>query len=159
MHGSSSSGFIRHCNADGLLVHGGTLDEDTKRYRIFLTIPFARFFKSGLWASLDIQQRRALGRNQTAKALHAYYSTHAAPGPHTYAKLAGLVGLHGKNSRDVKAKLIKAHEALKQVGFCPHYEAGTTTIEAVINQTPTQTRHLVRKIIKTRRQRRTKGMD
>jgi hypothetical protein len=139
------------------LVHGGTLDEDTKRYRIFLTASFARFFKAGLWASLDIQQRCALGRNQTAKALHAYYSTHAAPGPHRYETLAKLIGLENSNKRQCKADIIKGCEALKRVGLFSDYEAGAEAIKAAINQTSSQSRHIVQKIIKARRQRQAKG--
>jgi len=136
------------------LVHGGTKEEDTAVYRIFLTAAYARFFKAGMWSSLDIDQRRSLRRNQTAKALHAYYSTHVAPGPHTYEKLAALIGLQNKNPRDVKANIIKAHDELKRVGFLSDYEAGATTIKAAPNHTPSQNRHIVRKIIKSRKRTR-----
>jgi hypothetical protein len=136
------------------LVHGGTQDEDTKGYRIFLTPAYARFFKAGMWASLDIGQRRDLGRNQTAKALHAYYSTHAAPGPHRYEKLAALVGLQNSNERQRRADIIRAHEELKRVGFLSDYEAGADTIKAAPNHTPSQARHIVRKIIKSRKRTR-----
>ena len=55
----------------GGLIEGGIKDEITNYYAISINPRFARFFKAGMWASLDLQQRRALGRNQTAKALHA----------------------------------------------------------------------------------------
>jgi hypothetical protein len=106
-----------------------------------------------LWASLDNDQRRALGRNQTAKALHAYYSTHAAPGPHSYRKLAELVGLENSNKRDMKANIIKAHEELKRVGFLSDYEAGANTIKTTINHTPSQAQHVIGKVAKPRRPR------
>jgi hypothetical protein len=104
-----------------------------------------------MWSSLDNQQRRELGRNQTAKALHAYYSTHAAPGAHRYEKLAALIGLQNKNSRDVKASIIKAHDELKRVGLLSDYEAGAETIKPALNHTPSQARHIVKKIIKSRK--------
>jgi hypothetical protein len=137
----------------GHLVDGGIKDEVTKHYTISINPRFARLFKAGMWSSLDIQQRCALGRNQTAKALHAYYSTHAAPGPHTFEKLAALIGLYNKQSRDVRATIIKAHEELKRIGFLSAYEAGPETIKVKINHTPGQARHIVRKIIKARRPR------
>ena len=138
----------------GGLIEGGFKDEISKHYAISINPAFARLFKAGMWASLDIQQRRALGRNQTAKALHAYYSTHAAPGPHRYEKLAALVGLQNKQSRDVRANIIKAHEELKRVGFLSDYEAGADTIKTTPNHTPSQARHIVRKIIKSRKRTR-----
>lgn len=141
----------------GGLIEGGIKDEISKHYIIMINPAFARFFRSGMWSSLDLDQRRALGRNQTAKALHAYYSTHAAPGPHTYGKLAEIVGLNGKNRRDVKANIIKAHDELKRVGFLAEHEAGADTIKTTVNHTPSQARHIVRKMIKSRRLSRAKG--
>jgi len=141
----------------GHLVEGGTKDETTKHYTIRINPDFARFFKAGLWASLDIQQRCALGRSQTAKALHAYFSTHAVPAPHRYDTLAEIAGLKNKtNPRKQKADLIKACEALKQVGLFSDYEAGAATIKVTINQTPTQIRHVVRKLIKGKRHKRSR---
>ena len=137
----------------GGLIEGGFKDEITKHYTISINPKWARFFKAGLWASLDNDQRRALGRNQTAKALHAYYSTHAAPGPHSYRKLAELIGLNNKQQRDVKANLIKAHEELKRVGFLSDYEAGANTIKTTINHTPGQAQHAIGKVAKPRRPR------
>jgi len=138
----------------GGLIEGGIKDEITNYYAISINPRFARFFKAGMWASLDLQQRRAFGRNQTAKALHAYYSTHAAPGPHSYEKLAALIGLQNKKARDLKANIIKAHGELKRVGFLSDYEAGATTIKPAINHTPSQARHIVKKIIKRRKRTR-----
>ncbi len=133
----------------GHLVDGGIKDESTSHYRIDINPRMAALFKAGLWASLDIRQRRDLKRNQTAKALHAYYSTHAAPGPHRYETLAAIIGLKNtSNPRKVKADLVKAHEALKQVGFLADYEASPDTIAPKVNHTPGQARHIVRKIIK-----------
>ena len=141
----------------GGLVNGGTKDESTRHYDISINTAFARFFKAGLWASLDNQQRCDLGRNQTAKALHAYYSTHAAPGPHTFEKLAGLVGLTDKNPRKVKMNIKAAHDELKRIGFLSGYEAREDTIKPTINHTPSQNRHIVRKVVKARRVRQPKS--
>lgn len=141
----------------GGLVDGGTQEEDSRHYKIKINTDFACFFKAGMWASLDNQQRCALGRNQTAKALHAYYSTHVTPGPHTFEKLAGLIGLSNKQRRDVRANLIEAHDELKRIGFLSGYEVQEDTIKPVINHTPSQNQHLIRRIVKARRARRPKG--
>jgi hypothetical protein len=138
----------------GHLVEGGIKDEITSQYTIRFNPDFARLFKAGMWASLDSQQRRDLGRHQTAKALHAYYSTHAAPGPHRYEKLAALIGLTDKNPRKVKLKLKEAHDDLKRVGFLLDYEAGAATIKPMPNHTSSQARHIIKKIIKSRKRTR-----
>jgi hypothetical protein len=141
----------------GGLINTFIKDEITKEYEITIDPRFAVLFGFGMWSTLDKAQRHELGRDQTAKALHAYYSTHAAPGPHEYATLAEIVGLKNKNHRDVKAKLIKAHEELKRVGFLSDYEVGAKTIKVTINHTPGQTRHIVKKIIKSRKPKKAAG--
>ena len=138
----------------GHLIDGGIKNEITSHYTISINPRFARLFKAGMWASLDLQQRRALGRNQTAKALHAYYSTHAAPGPHNFDTLANLIGLQNKQRRDVRASIIRAHDELKRVGLLSDYEAGATTIKTAINHTPSQAQHIVKQIIKSRKRTR-----
>lgn len=132
----------------GQLIFGGIRDEITNDYEITINPNFAKLFGFGLWSSIDLDQRRQLERNSTAKALHAYYSTHAAPGLHRYDTLASIAGLEGKNRRDVKASLIRAHEELKRVGFLVSYDAKPNGIEVVINMTEGQQRHAIKKIAK-----------
>lgn len=132
----------------GGLIEGGIRDEITKHYDVVINPSYAKFFGFGLWSSLDLDQRRALEKKSIAKALHAYYSTHTDPAPHRYDTLAGVVGLENKNSRDLKAKLIKAHEELKRVGFLLDYEAGPDKIAIKATMTPGQQQHLVRKVAK-----------
>ena len=135
----------------GALIHSFIKDEITAHYEITINPRFAALFGYGLWSTLDKAQRQALGRNQTAKALHAYYATHAAPGPHDYATLAEIIGLKGKNRRDVKATIIKAHAAMKRTSFMQDYEAGATSITVKINHTPGQNHHIAKKIIRSRK--------
>jgi len=135
----------------GGLIHSFIKDEITAHYEITIDPKFAALFGYGMWSTLDKEQRRALKRNQTAKALHVYYATHAAPGPHDYATLAELAGLKNSNERQRRADIIKAHEAMKQIGFMPDYEAGAKSITVKINHTPGQTQHIVKKIIKSRK--------
>ena len=87
----------------GQLLQGGIRDEITNNYEISINPKFAVLFGFGMWAAIDRDQRHALSRNSTAKALHAYYSSHAAPGPHRYDTLAQIAGLTGPNPRKLKA--------------------------------------------------------
>jgi TrfA protein len=74
----------------GQLLHGGIRDEVTMNYRIRLNPEFAVLFSASLWSKIDLGIRRALGKNSTAKSLHAYYSTHINPLPHNIETLANM---------------------------------------------------------------------
>lgn len=132
----------------GGLIEGGFKDEISKHYEIRLNPNYAVLFGFGLWSAINLEQRRALSRNSTAKALHAYYSTHAAPGLHHYETLAGIVGLENKNRRELKASLIRAHEDLKRIGFLFDYEAKENGIEVRMIMTSGQQRHVIKKMTK-----------
>jgi len=134
----------------GQLLHGGIREELTNHYQIKLNPDFAQFF-NGLWSSVDKEQRHALGRNLTAKALHSYYSSHAAPTAHKYETLAELLGLSNRNKRQLKADIIKAHEALKAIGFLSGFEATAEGIKPIINQSPSQIKYIVKQASKPKR--------
>ena len=129
----------------GQLIHGGIRDEITLNYEITVNPKFAVLFGFGMWATIDREQRHALGRNATAKALHTYYASHAAPGPHSFETLAGIVGLTNSNKRQRRADIIKAHDHLKAVGFLDGYEVTGDTIKPIIRHNPGQLRHIAKK--------------
>ena len=129
----------------GQLIHGGIRDEITLNYEITINPKFAVLFGFGMWATIDREQRHALGRNATAKALHTYYASHAAPGPHSFETLAGIVGLTNSNKRQRRADIIKAHDHLKAVGFLDGYEVTGDTIKPNIRHTLGQLRHIAKK--------------
>jgi hypothetical protein len=144
----------------GGLIEGGFKDELDRHYRVTINPKFAALFGYGMWSSIDRNQRHEIGRNPTAKALHAYYSTHAAPGAHSFNTLASIVGLDDSNKRRQRNRIIKAHELLasERIGFLKRYEIKGNTITVALKPTPGQARHIAKKIIKSRcdRNRRSK---
>jgi TrfA protein len=142
----------------GGLIQGGFKDEITKHYRIMIDSRFAAIFGYGMWSSIDRAQRHALGRNATAKALHAYYSTHAAPSAHSFDTLAAIVGLRNPNKRQERATLIKAHALLasEEVAFLRDYTVSgdARSIKVHIRPTPGQARHIARNAASSRLKRR-----
>jgi len=134
----------------GGLIEGGFKDEITKSYEIIINPKFAVLFGFGMWATIDREQRRAIGRNATAKALHTYYSSHAAPGPHSFDTLAQIAGLTNSNTRQRRADIIKAHDHLKAVGFLDGYEVTGDTIKPNVHHNPGQLRHIAKKARKPR---------
>jgi hypothetical protein len=98
-----------------------------------------------------LEKRRALGRNNTAKALYAYYATHINPTAHHFETLANLAGLTNSNKRQTKAALIKAHEMMKEAGILRDYTATAETIKADIIPTESQARAIIKRDKRTRK--------
>lgn len=135
----------------GQLIFGGIRDELTLNYEIEINPKFAVLFGVGMWSGIDRAERKALGRNDTAKALHAYYSTHTGRLIHEYETLAQYIDLKAIEPRKVRLSLIAAHELLKEIGFLDGYEAAAKTIEAFKMHTRSQQKHLAKKTRKPRK--------
>jgi hypothetical protein len=131
----------------GGLIEGGLRDEASLHYSIIINPGLAAFFEHGLWSKIDLEIRRRLRQNPTAKSLHVYYSSHINPAAHRIETLANLAGVRGKNK---KATLIKAHEAMKEAGFLADYEATSHTIKPLVNHMPSQDRAIVKKAAKAK---------
>jgi hypothetical protein len=129
----------------GGLIEGGIRDEISLNYEIIINPKFADLFGFGMWATIDKEQRRSLGRSATAKALHAYYSTHTEPTAHKFDTLSDIIGLTNSNKRQRRADIIKAHESLKTAEFLESYETTPETIKAHIKLTAGQIRHHIKK--------------
>jgi TrfA protein len=135
----------------GSLLEGALKDEITRHYRVTINAKFAVLFGYAMWSSIDREQRYALGRYKAiAKALHAYYSTHAAPGAHAFDTLAAIVGLQDSNKRRQRARIIAAHELLKPIGFIHSYQVNGDTITIDPKLTPRQAKHITKKAIERR---------
>lgn len=96
----------------GHLIEGVWEQRTTRRYALSINPRFSRAFHAS-WSSLDISQRRALG-TPTAMALHAYYSSHRAPGRHLRTTLCEIARLSGKNRYQT---LRRGLNELVDVGF------------------------------------------
>jgi TrfA protein len=145
----------------GSLLEGALKDEITKHYRVTINAKFAALFGYAMWSSIDREQRYALARRKAvAKALHAYYSTHAAPGAHAFDTLAAIVGLQDSNKRRQRTRIIAAHELLKPIGFIDAYQVrgDTITIDPT-KPTPGQAKHVAKRAIQQRRDRKRRPVD
>jgi len=80
-----------------------------------------------LWESithLDIEQRRALGQNQLAKAMHAMLASHATWMPTRLDTLMARVGAEVTRVRDFKSKLEAVLDDFKARGWIHGYAVG-----------------------------------
>lgn len=128
----------------GTLIQKAYRDEKTGRYVIIFDKDMLSLYESG-YTLIDWQQRMALGKNNIAKWLHGFYSTHAAPFPYKVETLLKLCG----STTTTKAFKVALKKALAEL----------VTVEAIqswsidhadlvhINRTPApaQVRHLSRK--------------
>lgn len=79
------------------------------------------FFMQGTYHMENLEQRKALGKNQLAKALHAFYSSHLNPMPITLETLQGVLGVE-QLPKHFKQALKRALTALEAVGFIQQWD-------------------------------------
>ena len=146
----------------GQLLYGGGRDE-SMNYEIYLNPRFAILFGFDTFSKINIEKRRALGRNNTAKSMYGYYATHINPIAHKFETLTGIAGLANTNKRQTKAAIIKAHEAMKNVGILKSYTVTPETIKADLNHSESQERAITKAAAKktagTRRRKLTRASD
>jgi hypothetical protein len=138
----------------GSFIQGGFEDEDAREYTVRINDKLGALFGFDMWSQVDREQRRALGKNGAAKALHGYYSSHANPGAHRYDTLAAIAGLTSQQRAHVKRKVIKAHDALAnpECGFLVGFKAGPATITVQkAEHTVSQERHIKKRAHKRRK--------
>jgi TrfA protein len=144
----------------GGLLSGGFKDELSNHYRLSINPNFAVLFGFGMWASINWQQRQAMKKSPTAQALHAYLSTHAAPGFHNIDTYAEIVGLEGKTKRKVRARILAAFKLMtsEAVGFLSGYELSGDgkSVKPHVKHTKTQAQHIGRKIAASKRQKKSR---
>lgn len=70
---------------------------------------------------INWQVRKALGRNDTAKALHRFLSTQPKSYSRNIYEIANIIGLRDEKRR-IKTKLTTAVKALKKVGWLQDYD-------------------------------------
>jgi hypothetical protein len=135
----------RYVGVAGSLVGSFRIDKTTKE-AVIRTNPELR----ALWESithLDIDQRRSLGQNQLAKAMHAVLASHVTWVPTRLDTLMARVGAEFARIRDFKASLETVLDDFKARGWIHGYsmgrgDGGLVVIDKV--RPPTQVRAVQR---------------
>jgi len=147
----------------GGLIEIGMRDEITMEYEVMINPRFAALFGFDMFSKINIDKRRALGMNNTAKSISGYYATHINPTAHKFETLIGIAGLSNTNKRQTKATIIKAHDAMKAVGILNDYTVIDDTIKVDLNHTESQERAITKAAAKktagTRRRKLTRVSD
>ena len=144
------SGFVRHGDVGGAgnLIRNFRIDRETGE-AVVETNPQLR----SLWKSithLEVEQRRALGANQLAKALHAAIASHAEWMPMLVETLMHRVGAEYDRLRDFKRDLrvvledFLARGWIRSYHFTPGVNGELLELDKV--PTPSQQRTIERRL-------------
>lgn len=96
----------------GTLISSYFRDEDTGMYVVKFNRDFGKLYATG-HTSIDWEERQSLGKNNLAKWLHGFYSSHEQPYPYKVETLQRLCGSHSPRKefrRLLRAALLKLVE-------------------------------------------------
>lgn len=125
----------------GALVHNFFRDEETQRYVVEFNPKLLELYGGG-YTMVDWESRQALGRNNLAKWLQGFYSTHAKPYPIKVGTLHKLCG-SAEVLKNFKIKLKAALDELVRVGSIKSWAIQTgdlVSVEVVASRS--QLKHL-----------------
>lgn len=117
----------------GTLISSFFRDEDTGLYVVKFNRDFGKLYSNG-HTSIDWDERKSLGRNNVAKWLHGFYSSHEQP-PYPY-KVETLQRLCGSTStrKEFRQRLRLALEKLVDLGTITSWEIDGTTDLVKVNK-------------------------
>jgi hypothetical protein len=129
----------------GNFISSYVRDDETERYVVSFTPEMAHLYEAGhTW--IDLEQRRALGRNSLAKWLHGHYASHAHPFPYKVEKLRELTASGTSDLWKFRQLLKKAHDALIAVRAIKSWsiDPKTDLVEVANAPSQTQLKHLAK---------------
>ena len=129
----------------GNFISSYVRDDETERYVVSFTPEMAHLYEAG-HTLIDLEQRRALGKNSLAKWLHGHYSSHAHPYPYKVETLRELTASGTAELRKFRQLLKKAHDALMAVGAIKSWsiDPKTDLVDVVTFPSQTQLKHLTK---------------
>lgn len=131
----------------GNFISNYVRDDATDRYVVSFTPEMAQLYEAG-HTLIDLEQRRALGRNNLAKWLHGHYASHATPYPYKVETLRDLSG-STTTVKAFKLKLKKALDAVKAIGAIRGWSIDDGDLVHVVRSpSDTQRKHLAKKTTK-----------
>jgi hypothetical protein len=130
----------------GNFISSYVRDDESERYVVSFTPEMAHLYEAG-HTLIDLEQRRALGRNSLAKWLHGHYSSHAQPYPYKVEKLRELSASGTAGLWKFRQLLKKAHDALIAVGAIKSWsiDPQTDLVDVVNVPSQAQLKHLTKK--------------
>lgn len=129
----------------GNFISSYVRDDATERYVVSFTPEMAQLYDSG-HTLIDLEQRRALGRNSLAKWLHGHFASHAKPFPYKVETIMELCGSTTKQLRDFRGSLRTALAQLVSIGAIKSWAIDPKTDLVDVSNVPSQTqiKHLAK---------------
>jgi hypothetical protein len=129
----------------GNFISSYVRDDETERYVVSFTPEMAQLYEAG-HTLIDLEQRRALGRNSLAKWLHGHYASHAKPFAYKVETLHELTASGTAELWKFRQLLKKAHDALMDVGAIQSWsiDPKTDLVEVVNVPSQAQIKHLAK---------------
>lgn len=127
----------------GTLVSGFFRDEETGRYVVKFNTDMLQLYGMG-HTLIDWEDRKALGKNNLAKWLQGFYSSHAKPYPIKVATLRKLCG-SDEVLRNFKVRLKAALDELVQVGTIKSWDIKDDLVSVVVVPSKSQLKHLAKR--------------
>lgn len=106
----------------GPLVQESIRDERTGRWRVQLNRRLSSLFGETRWTAIDWNERMQLRRKPLAQALHAFYSSHAAPYPLKIETLYEYVATGNRSMHSFRQRLVQALKELVRIGFLESFD-------------------------------------
>lgn len=130
----------------GPMIHHGTRDDESGHYVIEINPAIAALYGADGWSQVEWEQRHALKRQPLAQWLHGFYTTHAKPFPYKVETLHQLCGSEAKHMHHFRAELREALAKLEVATGWTWEIDGADLVCVDKKPSPSQTRHLIRKI-------------
>ena len=130
----------------GNLLKDAYRDDRTGDYVILLNTNLINLYDKGFYTLLPINKRMALGRNNLAKWLGDFYSTHAKPFSYKVATIREMCRSDTKELFHFRQALKKALEAIKANGVIDSWRIDEMSDLVHVTRIPSgsQQRHLTR---------------
>jgi hypothetical protein len=99
----------------GTLISSFFRDEETGFYVVKFNRDFGKLYATG-HTTIDWEQRKSLGRNNLAKWLHGFYSSHEQPYPYKVETIHRLSGSSIERLGDFRKAVRKALSDITKLG-------------------------------------------
>jgi hypothetical protein len=137
----------------GTLIKSACRDDQTGRYVVVFNEKTLHLFQYG-YTLIDWEYRQSLGKNNLAKWLHTFYSSHASPFDYKVETLRTLCGSHLQRLGDFRKALRLALDRLVAVGAIKSWAIGEfSDLVSVANYPTNAQRKYLAKSTRARRVR------
>lgn len=130
----------------GTLIKSAYRDDESGRYVVAFNDGILELYQAG-YTLIDWAERQSLGRDNLAKWLHTFYSSHASPFDYKVETLRRLCGSEMDRLGDFRKALRASLEKLVSIGAIKSWSIGefSDLVSVATHPTTSQRKHLARR--------------